>query len=518
MELSRRTFLGTSAVAAGAAISSAYAAGGKPRPNIVFIFSDDHAYQAIGAYGGRLKNTAPTPNIDRIAKEGVLFTNCCVTNSICGPSRAVILTGKHSHLNGFYKNQREPFDGSQTTFPKLLRQAGYQTAIVGKWHLRSEPTGFDHWEVLPGQGHYYGPEFITPAGRRAETGYVTDLITDKALTWLEETRDPAEPFCLMVQHKAPHREWMPGPDHLTLFDDEDIPEPATLFDDYEGRGTAAREQDMTIAETMRLGADLKVRGGQGTDRLEAWLDRMTPEQRAKWNAAYEPKNEAFRTAQLEGNDLVRWKYQRYMKDYLRCIASIDDNVGRILDYLDASGLADNTVVVYSSDQGFYLGEHGWFDKRFMYEESFRMPLVARWPGHAPPNTVNDAMVSNLDFAETFLDLAGAAIPSEMQGRSLVPLLKGDTPDDWRESVYYHYYGYPAVHSVRRHEGAATKRFKLLHFYNLGEWELYDLKTDPLELHSVHDDPAYAQVLESMKLELERLRAYYKVPPNDQAPA
>ena len=369
------------------------------RPNIIFIMSDDHASHALSCYGSKVNKT---PNLDRIAKGGVRFTNAFCTNSICGPCRAVILTGKYSHLNGF-KDNRSRFDGSQQTFPKLLQQAGYETAIIGKWHLKTDPTGFDYWNVLPGQGAYYNPVMIEMGERKKYTGYVTDIITDHCLNWLK-ARPSGKPFCLMYHHKAPHRRWEPGPDYLTMYDDVTIPEPETLFDDYAGRGRAAKEQDMSIEKTMTEN-DLKLTP----------MKRLTPEQKAKWDAAYEPKNEAFRQANLKGKDLVRWKYQRYMKDYLRCIASVDDNVGRLLDYLDASGLADDTVVVYTSDQGFYLGDHGWFDKRFMYEESLRMPLLVRYPREVRAGSVNKDIVLNLDFGETFLDYAGRADPGRHAG-------------------------------------------------------------------------------------------------------
>ena len=492
--------------------------GSKKPVNILFIFSDDHAFQAISAYGGRLATVAPTPQIDRLAKEGMTFNKCYVTNSICAPSRATILTGKHSHLNGVTDN-REQFDPDQLTFPKLLHEGGYQTAIVGKWHLKTEPTGFDHWEVLPGQGHYYNPDFRTPEGTIRETGYVTDIITDKALNWLREKRNPEQPFMLMLQHKAPHREWSPALRHLNLYDDVLIPEPANLFDDYEGRGTAAKKQDMSIEKTMRMVTDLKVKDKSSKDKeLQNRIHgRMNEQQRQAWDAAYEPKNEEFRQKNPSGKELVRWKYQRYLKDYLRCIRAVDENVGRVLDYLDESGLAENTVVVYSSDQGFYLGEHGWFDKRFMYEESYRTPLLARWPGVTPKGVYNDDLVSNLDFAQTFLDIAGLPQPEEMQGLSLVPVFKGETPSTWRESLYYHYYEYPAVHSVRRHEGVATQRYKLIHYYDLGEWELFDLKVDPNEMDSKYGDPEYASVVQDLKKELERLREKYKLPPLEPDP-
>lgn len=475
------------------------AAADSQRPNILFIFTDDHASHAMSCYGSKVNQT---PNLDRIAREGMRFDNCFCTNSICGPSRAVILTGKHSHLNGFKQNGNK-FDGSQQTFPKLLRKNGYQTAIVGKWHLATEPTGFDYSEILVGQGPYYNPPMIRNGERVKHTGYTTDIITDLALDYLQNDRDPNKPFMLMFQHKAPHRNWQPGPRYLHMYDDVTIPEPDNLFDNYEGRGTAARQQDMTIAETMTP-FDLKLTPPKN----------LTPEQLKTWNAAYEPKNEAFRKANLKGKDLVRWKYQRYMKDYLRCVASVDDNVGRMLDYLEESGLAKNTIVMYSSDQGFYLGDHGWFDKRFMYEESYRMPFLVRWPGVIQPGSVNKELVSNLDFAETFLDLAGAPIPNDMQGVSLVPLFK-NSAEGWRDSLYYHYYEFyndrRSAHMVRRHNGVRTKRYKLIDFYNLGEWELYDLEKDPREMKNVYADPEYAPVVAELKTELKRLQKQYQVP-------
>ena len=351
------------------------------RPNIVFVFSDDHATQAISAYGGRLAEVAPTPNLDRIAAEGMRFTRCMVTNSICGPSRATILTGKYSHKNGFFMNEKTRFDGSQQTFPKLLQKAGYQTAIIGKWHLASNPTGFDHWEILPGQGSYYNPDFINKDGKYRVTGYCSEVITEKAKKWLSDQRDKEKPFILMVQHKAPHRAWDPAPKYLTLFDDVTMPEPDTLFDDYEGRGTAARDQDMSIDKTMTMGRDLKVKERDVTGQfVRQGYGRMTDEQKALWDAAYQPKNDALAAANPQGKDLIRWKYQRYVKDYLRCVKSVDDSVGELQKHLKENGLAENTVFIYSSDQGFYLGEHGWFDKRFMYDESYRTPLLVSWPG------------------------------------------------------------------------------------------------------------------------------------------
>ena len=469
------------------------------RPNILFIMADDHASHALSCYGSRINRT---PHLDRLAKEGMMFTNCFVTNSICGPSRAVILTGKYSHLNGFYRNG-QTFDGSQQTVAKLLRRAGYQTAMIGKWHLRSTPTGFDYWAVLIGQGPYYNPRIKTAQGVKRYTGYTTDVITDLALDFLQNRWDRKRPFFLMYHHKAPHRNWQPGPKHLTLYDDRQIPEPDNLFDDYATRGTAAREATMRVADHLNAN-DLK---------LGPPPRNLTPEQKQAWRRAYEPKNRRFRQAKLQGKELVRWKYQRYIKDYLRCIASVDENVGRVLDYLDRTGLAKNTVVIYTSDQGFYLGDHGWFDKRFMYEESLRTPLLVRWPGKIPAGSVCDKLVLNLDFAETFLDLAGAPIPKDMQGVSLKPLLLGRQVPGWRKSIYYHYYEYPGAHMVHRHYGVRTERYKLIYFYGLKEWELYDLKNDPREMKNLYGDPRYAQVVEELKQELLRLRKHYQVTPD-----
>ena len=466
----------------------------RKQPNIIFIMTDDHASHALSCYGSKINQT---PNLDRIAKEGMLFSNSFCTNSICAPCRAVILTSKYSHINGVIDNGKK-FDGSQQTFPKLLQEVGYETAMIGKWHLKTEPTGFDYWNVLPGQGTYYNPAMKEMGQRKKYAGYTTDIITDHALNWLKE-RKADKPFCLMFHHKAPHRRWEPGPKHLTMYDDVKIPEPETLFDDYSGRGTAAREQDMSIAKTMNNN-DLKLVAPKN----------LTPEQKKLWDAAYEPKNEAFRRANLKGKDLVRWKYQRYIKDYLRCIASVDDNVGRVLDYLDESGLAENTVVMYTGDQGFYLGDHGWFDKRFMYEESLRMPFLVRYPKEIKSGSVNNDIVLNLDFAPTFLDFAGVAKPADMQGHSIRLLLQNKTLKDWRKSMYYHYYEYPAVHSVKRHYGVRTKRYKLIHFYNdIDEWELYDLEKDPKEMKNVFGDPAYAETVKELKVELQALREKYK---------
>lgn len=464
------------------------------RPNILFIFADDLTCQAISTYGDRRK-LLETPAMDRIAKEGMRFDRCLVTNSICGPSRATILTGKYSHKNGFYNNTNSRFDSSQTTFPKLLQGAGYSTAIVGKWHLISDPVGFDYWHILPGQGIYYNPPMIDNGKQVKHSGYTTDIITDLSIEWLKN-RDKSKPFMLMSQHKAPHREWSPALRHLGWDNDRQYPEPETLFDDYAGRSKAVSDHDMGLDRTF-TDLDAKFRPAPN----------LTEEQLQVWNAYYEPRNEAFRKANPTGKDLVRWRYNRYMHDYLACVKAVDENIGRLLDFLDQEGLADNTVVICSSDQGFYLGEHGWFDKRWIFEESLRTPMLVRWPGQTPAGSVNHNIVSLIDFAETFLDLADQNIPAEMQGRSLVPLMKGSTPADWRKSLYYHYYEFPVPHRVRPHYGVITDRYKLVHYYkpDVDDWELLDREADPLEVKDFYKDPAYADTVKMLHAELKRLR-------------
>ncbi|BDD00639.1 sulfatase [Persicobacter psychrovividus] len=490
-------------------------------PNILFIMSDDHAYQAISAYEDHL---IATPNIDRIAKEGMRFDNACVTNSICAPSRAVILTGKHSHINGKTDNHF-PFDKSNVTFPQIFQQNGYQTAMFGKLHFGNNPEGFDEFKILPGQGVYYNPTFITKhEGTKDYPGYVTDITTDMTLDWLEKERDPERPFLLMYLHKAPHREWLPAERHLKAYANKTFPEPATLFDDYEGRGTAAHTAEMNILKHMNWAGDSKLypetmdklgipdASGWDKDGFTYQYERMTKEQQANWDAVYQPMNEDFiqRFPNMTEKEKMQWRYQRYMQDYLGTIASVDENVGRVLDYLDANGLTENTLVVYTSDQGFYLGEHGWFDKRFVYNESFRTPLLMRWPKVIKEGSVNQEMVQNLDFAQTFLDAAHIQAPSDMQGESLMPLLAGKN-DQWdREAVYYHYYEYPSIHMVKRHYAVITKAYKLIHFYyDVDEWELYDREKDPQELKNVIDDPAYATIVADLKVQLEELRVKYK---------
>ena len=485
------------------------------RPNIIFIFSDDHAPHAISAYGSKINQT---PNIDRLAREGMLFANCFCGNSICGPSRATILTGKHCHANGFMRNGNR-FNPMQTTFPKLLQKAGYQTAMIGKWHLTSNPTGFDYWRVLPGQGDYYNPVFITPEGREQIQGYCTEITTDLALKWLKTGRDQSKPFVLMCQHKAPHRSWMPGPRELGMYRGMKIPEPSTLFDNYAGRGRAAANQEMEIDRHMYMYYDLKLEPNEleqknlkGPDR--GWnrlRKRMTAPQLAAWDAHYRPENRAFREANLSGKDLVRWKYQRYIKNYLSCIAGVDKSVGQLLDHVNGDPkLAENTIVIYCSDQGFYLGDNGWYDKRWMYEESLRMPLVVRWPGKIKAGSKATALTQNIDFAPTFLELCGVKAPGDIHGESLVPILKGAKPASWRDAIYYHYYESHAVHMVGAHYGVRTDRYKLMYFYDPENryWELYDLKTDPNERKSVHDDPKYAKIRDGLKNRLKELRAQY----------
>ena len=491
------------------------------KTNILFIMADDHAYQAISAYSDHL---IKTPNIDRIAKGGMLFSNACVTNSICAPSRATILTGKFNHLNGKIDNNL-PFDTTQLTFPQLFQQAGYQTAMFGKLHFGNNPKGVDEFMILPGQGDYINPSFNTSRGDTTITGYATDIITDLTLDWLSKKRDTSKPFMMMYLHKAPHRPWWPRPDKMAEFSTKTFPEPATLFDDYKNRGTAAKSAEMNIFRHMMYTHDSKIRpetlASMGKvlpdmpmikDGFTGPYNRANADQKALYDPIIDSINASFKARWPKMNDKekMQWKYQRYMQDYLACISSVDDNVGRVLDYLDESGLAENTLVVYTSDQGFYLGEHGWFDKRFIYDESFKTPLLIRWPHMIKPGTTNDEMVQNLDFAQTFLEIAGIVAPKDMQGESLVPLLKGNDTAWTRDAVYYHYYEYPAVHMVKRHYGAVTKAYKLVHFYDdVDEWELYDRKKDPQEMNNVYADPAYADIVKNMTAKLADLRIKYK---------
>lgn len=501
----------------------ALAASAADRPNILFLFSDDHAPNAISCYpGGLFDEIAPTPGIDRIANEGMRFDRSFCTNAICGPSRASILTGKHSHLNGFIDNNSSYFDGLQTTFPNLLREAGYTTAMIGKWHLHSNPVGFDYWEILPGQGAYYNPDFIQMDNTRKRfEGHCNDLVTEKGLTWLKKAAESKKPFMAMVQYKAPHRNWAPAFRHINMFDEVKMPEPETLFDDYANRSSVLKEHAMGIQDHMSWGNDMKFQGpnlfpshftgGKGNGQF----NRLSDEDKRTFIAAYEDENQKFITkmkaGELDQQAITRWKYQRYIKDYLAVIRSMDEGIARILDHLDETGLAKNTIVIYSSDQGFYLGEHGWYDKRWMFEESLMMPFVVRWPGTIKPGSVSDAIIQNIDYGPTFLDLAGAKIPEGMQGKSLVPIFQtsGKAPADWRESIYYRYSG-ERTHNVAAHDGVRTADHKLFWVPKTKEYQLFDLEKDPREMKSVHEDPAYSKVFKDMKEELERVRTKYRV--------
>lgn len=478
--------------------------------NILFIMCDDHSYQTISAYDTRFIST---PNIDRIANDGVKFANSFVANSLSGPSRACMLTGKHSHTNGFTDNTRQ-FDGSQQTFPKLLRANGYQTAVIGKWHLVTDPTGFDHWDILIGQGNYYNPLFIRNGEQLQRKGYATNITTDLAIEWLDSIRDKEKPFCLLLHHKAPHRTWMPDTCDLDLFSDATFPLPANFNDNYEGRQAAAA-QEMSIAKDMDLVYDLKladkenqIHSGKELEAMgRALYTNMDSAQKAAWDAHYDKVIADFKAKGLTGDSLTMWKYQQYMRDYLRVITSIDRNVGRVLDYLEKSGLDKNTLVVYTSDQGFYMGEHGWFDKRFMYEESFRTPLLMRLPGGT--KGTNSELVQNIDYAPTFLEAAGIEVPADIQGESLLPLLKGEAELKGRDALYYHYFEYPAEHMVKRHNGIRTERYKLIHFYNdIDVWELYDLQNDPNEMNNIYGKEGTEELTKELKQQLAALQKRY----------
>jgi arylsulfatase A-like enzyme len=462
------------------------------RPNIVFIMSDDHAAHAVSAYGSRVNRT---PHIDRLARDGMRFDHVFVTNSICTPSRATILTGQYSHVNGVTMFNR--FDSGRRTVATLLQAAGYHTGMIGKWHLGSDPSGFDRWEILPGQGAYHNPLLYTASGERTYTGrYVTDVITDLAMDFIRD-RPKDRPFFLMLHHKAPHRAWEPAEPYRSQFAERWIPEPPTLFDSYATRTDALRENRQRVADDL-TNRDLKIEPppGLGGEELTAWL-RIKP--------AAVTVARGTTTSTLTGDDLVRWKYQRYMRDYLATIQSVDDNVGRLLDYLDRAGLAQNTMVIYTSDQGFFLGDHGLYDKRFMYEEALRMPFLVRWPAAVKAGVRSDALAINADFAPTFLDAAGVPVPADMQGRSLLPLLAGRTPADWRQSVYYRYYHDPGDHNTRAHYGVRTATHKLIHFWKKDQWELFDLSADPAELHNLYGVPEHEAITASLKAELRRLR-------------
>jgi arylsulfatase A-like enzyme len=468
------------------------AVAGRAKPNIVFIFSDDHAIQTIGAYEGRLaefcRQHGVTPHIDALAKQGGLFPNSFCGNSVCSPSRAAVMTGLHGHANGVPMLNMGIKPGAWT-FPQGLRDAGYQSAVIGKWHLGTKPLDFDHWQVLPVQGDYEDPAFETRDRTFTRAGYATDVITEMALEWLDR-RDLERPFYLAIHHKAPHLETLPPPRYYRWLDDVVIPEPSTLFDDYAHRSSAPRDQRMTIAAGLQLKRDLKV----GAEYAR--------------HPGFTARNAEFKRLKLQGKDLVRWKYQTFLKDYLRCVKAVDDSVGRLSTVLEQEGIADNTIVIYSSDQGFYLGEHGWFDKRWIYEESIHMPFIIRWPGVVAPGTCFPEFIQNIDYAPTFIEMARGRQPEGLHGRSFVPILRGHARPNWRRSVYYHYYD-PGMGMTRnRHFGVRTQRYTLAHFYQRGEWELFDNVNDPQQLRSVYDDPEYAEALAQTKQELLQLQNSY----------
>ena len=499
--MKRREFMRTAGMIGGAVVGGTLAEGrgialsaqqAAARPNIIFIMADDHAAHAIGAYGSRVNRT---PNIDRLAQQGMMFRNVFATNAICTPSRASILTGQYSHINGVPVFNR--FDSTRQTFVRLLQAGGYHTGIVGKWHLGSDPAGFDHWEILPGQGAYVDPVLYTATGEKRYAGrYATDLITDLAIDFVK-TRPADRPFFLMVHHKAPHRNWVPDEAHREQFEDRWIPEPVTLWDNYATRTDALHENEQRVfADLTRNDLKIPPPSGLAGAELAAWLATKPDE------VVVTRGGEA---VTLRGESLARWKYQRYMKDYLGTIQSIDDNVGRLLAALDGEGLAQNTMVVYTSDQGFFLGDHGLYDKRFMYEESIRMPFLVRWPAAIAPGSQNDAIALNVDFAATFLEAAGLAVPADMQGRSLLTLLQGRKPADWRTSMYYRYYHDPGDHNTRAHYGVRTETHKLICYWKQDQWELFDLVADPYELHNLYGQPGHEEITAALKAELQRLR-------------
>lgn len=504
--------------------------------NIVFIMTDDHTTQALSAYDKRFIST---PNLDRLANEGILFKNCFVTNAVCGPSRATILTGKFNHINGLTDNHKV-FDSTQVIYPQILKKSGYQTAMIGKWHLGSTPMGFDYYSILPNQGEYYQPVFIENGKKVQNKGYVTDVVTDKAVEYLNG-RDKEKPFLLIYQQKAPHRNWLPATRHLGMFDNTTFEEPSNLLDDYSNRGRAAKEQLMNISTDMWNAWDLKLASSKDLDSLAKLpkanlvdakdddftnannqsidaqrffqvFDRMTPQEKKAWTNVYDKRVEEYKRLNLKGDALIKWKYQQYMRDYLACVVAVDENVGRLLDYLEREGELDNTIIIYTSDQGFFLGEHGYFDKRMMYDECLRTPLLIRYPKGIKPGIVTDALAMNVDFAPTLLDYAGVKIPKDMQGKSLKPIIDNDGKvlAKWRDAVYYHYYEYPSWHMVKRHYGIRTDRYKLIHFYNdIDEWEMYDLEKDPKEMKNVYNDSSYAGVQKMMHAKMKKLQKQYK---------
>lgn len=485
---------------------SLFSAEGKKRWNILYVMSDDHSYQTIGAYGGRFKDISPTPTIDKLAKEGLRFDRCYVGNSICGPARATVLTGKHSHKNGYYDNNRSyQFDGSQMTFPKELQKEGYQTAIIGKWHLGSMPTGFDYYEILPGQGEYFNPGFIKNGKAVSYEGYVTNVTCDLALNWLKKERKSDKPFMLMLQFKAPHRPFQPDPKYANYFDNVKFPEPENLYDTYNGKASAIKNQKLSILSDMDK-MDLKMKG----------FKKASGEDLSSLQKSYAYRHIEFEKVKDNPKALLAWKYQMYMRDYMSCIKSIDEQLGRVIKYLEETGLAKNTVVFYTSDQGFYMGEHGWFDKRFMYEESFRTPLIIYYP-EMTKGTSTKKLTQNIDIAPTILAIADAKIPEDVQGVSLLPLIRGEDPKDWRKSLYYHYYEFPRPHHAYPHEGVILEDEKLINFYINGEKEYYNLNRDPAEMDNGYNKPENKERIKLLEKELINLRKKYDVPSNESNP-
>lgn len=501
------------------------------KPNIVFIFSDDHASQALGAYGSRFGPDV-TPQLDKLAKNGATFETMICGDPLCGPSRATLLTGKFSNANRFFSNgYSKPFDGSQQTLPKLMDKAGYQTALIGKWHLTSTPIGFDHYEILPGMGTYYSPTLISEEGRKTYPDtYVTDLLTERAVNWLKNDRDPKKPFILMLHHKAPHRDWVPGPDEMKLFRGRVWAEPSNLRDDYKNRSQAAKDARMRISDHMYFENDLLIPVSPKefmSGSIAKIKKRMFPAARTLFDETYGEENAAFLKNPPTGDALLKWKYQRYMTNYLRCVAGVDKSVGQVLDELKAELLDQNTIVIYSSDQGFFLGEHGWYDKRFPYEESEKMPFILSWPGKVKAGTRIPALVQNTDFLPTFLDVAGAKIPADIQGLSVIPLLDGQKKDI-RDATYTHYYEDTPEHHAAAYVSIRTKTLKFINYYDRGLTEMFDLSKDPHEMNSVADDPEYKTTREVLEKRLAELAVKFddktapwgddkggEVPPSDR---
>lgn len=503
-------------------VNTYYQGAGQSRPNIIYIMSDDHDNDAISAYNQQFIHT---PNIDRLANEGLKFNKAFVGNSICAPARATLLTGQHSHKNGV-KDNRTPFDSSKITLPKLLRQSGYQTALIGKWHLHSYPSGFDYWKILPGMGQYFNTSIIEMSGDTIqEAGYATDVLTDNAINWLDK-RDKSKPFVLFFHHKAPHRYFFPALKYLEQFRTKTFPEPATLYVDTNGRGSAWARQTMAILPDMQLCSDLKVDPQYLTDIPElkpsdqqinyynAIMKRVPEDQRTRYKEIFAERGKLIREKKLRGEELLKYKYQWYMQDYMACIASIDESIGRVLQYLDNENLSSSTAVMYTSDQGFYLGENGWFDKRFAYDVSMQTPLLVRWPGRVKPGTETDAMVQNIDFAPTILGITGSATPAWMQGLDLTPVMTGTKKNISRQYLYYHYYEFVPDHTVIPHVAIRSRNHKLIYFYTVNEWQLYDLVQDPAELNDLSRSASHQKLYKKLKKELVRLRKRY----DDKEPA